>query len=102
MKPIISALKNWGINRVYSSGVTMRAATWDGVAPKLKGKLESELKTSARRFYQDIASGKKHRPYMKTKLLYTVFRNAYKKAAHADTLDVKHWVEKDLINKSPF
>jgi len=102
IKPIVTVLKNMGINRVYSSAVTMKASAWSSMNLKLKEKLESELKTSARRFYQDVASGKKHRPYMKTKLLFTVFRNAYKRAAHVDTLDVKHWIEKDLINKSPF
>ena len=107
MKTIITNLKFWGINKIYSSGFAMRAADWETVKPKRRERFERKLKKSARHFYKDIASGKKHSPYLITRLMFYIRRGMLKKdiASQSDEsafADIKHWQEQDWFNKNPF
>jgi len=105
MKTIITNLKFWGINKIYSSGFAMRAIDWETVIPKRRAKFERQLKKSARRFYMDIASGKKHSPYLFTRFMFYFRRNMLKKEAASDesaSADLKHWQEQGWFNQNPF
>ena len=107
MKTIITNLKFWGINRIYSSGFAMRAIDWEAVSPKRREKFESKLKKSARHFFREIASGKKHPPYLLTRLMFYIRRGMLKKdlASQSDesaVADIKHWQEQGWFDKNPF
>ena len=45
MKTIVTNLKFWGINRIYSLGLVMRAASWDAIKSKRKKNLSIDLKS---------------------------------------------------------
>jgi len=107
MKTITTNLKFWGINKIYSTGFAMRAIDWETVKPKRREKFERKLKKSTRRFHRDIASGKKHSPYLLTKLMFYLRRGMLKKdiASQSDEsaiADINHWKEQDWFNKNPF
>ena len=107
MKTIITNLKFWGINKIYSYGFAMRAVDWETVKPKRREKFERTLKRSARRFFRDIASGKKHSPYLLTRFMFYIRRSMLKKdmASQSDEsaiADIRHWQEQDWFNKNPF
>ena len=107
MKTIITNLKFWGVNKIYSLGFAMRAIDWETVNPKRRERFERKLKKSARRFHRDIASGKKHSPYLMTKLMFYLRRGMLKKdmASQSDEsaiADIKHWQEQGWFNKTPF
>jgi len=102
IKTIVTSLKFWGINRIYSLGFIMRAESWGTIKPKRKVKFESKLKKSARRFYKEVASGKKRRPYLFTRMMYTVCRIMIKGYDETTSLDKRYWMEKGLFGKSPF
>jgi hypothetical protein len=107
MKTIITNLKFWAVNRIYSLGFAMRAINWETVKPRRREKFERKLKKSARRFYREIASGKKRSPYMITRLMFYFRRDMLKKdlASQSDEsaiADIKHWQEQDWFNKNPF
>jgi multimeric flavodoxin WrbA len=100
IKTIVTNLKMWGVNRVYSLGFAMRAVDWDTVNTKRREKLERKLKKSARRFYNEILSGKKHSPYLFTRMMFTVCRGMLKK--YDDSLDKRYWSQMNWFKKNPF
>jgi len=102
IKTITTNMKFWGINRIYSAGFTMRAVDWDSIKPSRKTKYEHKIKKSARRFYKEVASGKKRRPYLFTRMMYTVCRIMVKGYDEATSLDKRYWMEKGLFERSPF
>jgi len=107
MKTITTNLKFWGINRIYSSGFAMRAINWETVKPKRREKFERRLRKSARRFFRETASGKKHSPYLLTRLMFYIRRGMLKKdlASQSDesaVADIRHWQEQGWFNKNPF
>ena len=107
MKTIITNLKFWAVNRIYSLGFAMRAVDWETVNPRRRKRFELKLKKSARRFYREVASGKKHSPYMLTRLMFYIRRGMLKKdlASQSDesaVADIKHWQEQDWFSRNPF
>jgi len=107
MKTIITNFKFWGINKIYSAGFAMRAIDWETVNPKRREKFERKLKKSARRFFRETASGKKHSPYLLTRLMFYIRRGMLKKdmASQSDesaVADIRHWQEQGWFNKNPF
>jgi len=102
MKTIVMNLKFWGLNRIYSSGFVMRAVDWNTTKPKRREKFEYRLKKSARRFYKEVLSGKKRRPYLFTKIMFTVCRMLLKRQDEETSLDKRYWIEKDLFKQNPF
>jgi len=107
MKTIITNLKFWGINKIYSSGFAMRAVEWKMVKPSRREKFERKLKKSARRFFREIASGKKHPPYLITRFMFYIRRSMLKKEVSSQSdesavADIKHWQEQGWFDKNPF
>jgi len=107
MKTIITNLKFWGINRIFSSGFAMRAIDWETVEPRRRETYERKLKKSAQRFYKDIALGKKHSPYLLTRFMFYFRRGMLKKEAalqsdESASADIKHWQEQGWFDRKPF
>jgi len=107
MKTIITNLKFWGINRIYSYGFAMRAIDWDAVIPKRRAKYERKLKASARRFYKEVASGKKRSPYLLTRFMFYFRRGMLKKdmstqSDESAVADIKHWQAQNWFKSNPF
>ena len=107
MKTIITNLKFWGINKIYSAGFAMRAIDWETVNPKRREKFERKIKKFARRFFRETASGKKHSPYLLTRLMFYIRRGMLKKDMDSQSdesavADLRHWQEQGWFNKNPF
>ena len=107
MKTIITNLKFWGISKIYALGFAMRAIDWETVDAKRRGKFEKKLKKSARRFYCDIASGKKHQPYLLARFMFYFRRSMLKKEAalqsdESGSADRQYWLEQGWFDKNPF
>ena len=107
MKTIITNLKFWGINRIYSLGFAMRAVDWETVNPKRRERFERRLKKSAQRFFREIASSKKHSPYLLTRFMFYIRRSMLKKEAASQndesaSADIRHWQEQGWFNNNPF
>ena len=107
MKTVITNLKFWGVNRIYSSGFAMRAIDWETVDPKRRAKFERTLKKSARRFFRDATSGKKHPPYLLTRFMFYFRRSMLKKETASQTdesasADLRHWQEQGWFDQNPF
>jgi len=100
MKTIITNLKFWGVNRVYKMGFAMRAINWETVKPKRRAKFENKLKMSARRFYREVASGKKRSAYLFMRIMFLFRRGMLKK--ESNSADKKYWEEQGWFKKSPF
>lgn len=98
---LVTSLKWWGLNRVYSRGYAMGAADWNQVPVKTKDKFQRLIKKDAGRFYREVAGHKKHRPYFKTWILFHIVRHM-KKDPQAFMLDRKYWEEKNWFKTTPF
>jgi multimeric flavodoxin WrbA len=101
MKTIITSLKFWGVNRVYSYGVTMWGIDWQTMPPKRRQKAEKKLKKYARRFYKEVKSGKIHSAYLLMKFMFYFRRGMIKKEAEG-TADKKYWTEMNWFKENPF
>ncbi|MCL2839104.1 MAG: NAD(P)H-dependent oxidoreductase [Oscillospiraceae bacterium] len=105
MKTIVTNLKFWGVNRIYSFGFALRAVDWDTVKPKRKEKFDTKLKKAAKRFYKEVVSGKKRSPYLLIKLMFHFRRGMLKKEEKTfsnEGADVKYWTEQNWFKKNPF
>jgi hypothetical protein len=102
IKTIATSLKFWGVNRIYSAAFALRAGDWDTAGSKRKEKFENSLKKSARRFYKEVASKKKRRPYFFTRMMFAVCRNMLKGYDAETSLDKRYWIENNLFNRNPF
>jgi len=107
MQTIITNLKFWGVNKIYSAGFAMRAIDWETVKPKRRERFERKIKRSARRFYAEIVSGKKRRPYLLTRFMFYFRRSMLRKEAASQsdesaTADTKHWQEQGWFDSNPF
>jgi len=107
IKTITTNLKFWGINRVYASGFAMRAVDWDTVLPKRRQRYERHLRRSARRFFREVASGKKRTPYLLTRFMFYFRRSMLRKETNPQVdesanADLRYWQERGWFDKSPF
>lgn len=62
----------WGVAKTYRYGVGVKAVSWDGVSPKLKGRIEQHIDVLARRIRQNAGSV---RLSWKTKAFFTIMRS---------------------------
>jgi len=102
MKTIITSLKFWGINRIDSFGIQMRSIDFETMDPKRRAKTEAKLKHSARRFYKEVASGKRHSPYLLIRFMFYFRRNMLKKEDEAVSADKRYWMEQNWFQQKPF
>lgn len=105
IKTIRTSHKFWGVNRIYSAGFALQESDWQRMEEKRRISFESKLKKKARRFYREVASGKKHAPYLFTRILFSVSRIMVKKYSPKDnpSLDNIYWEKMGWLNgKKPF
>jgi multimeric flavodoxin WrbA len=100
MKTIITNLKFWGVNRVYSYGIAMWGIDWETMPPRRRQKAEKKLKKSARKFYREVKSGKKRAPYFIQRLMIS-FRRGMIKKEDENTADKKYWTEMNWLKTNP-
>jgi len=101
MKTIATNLKFWGVNRVYKVGFAMQAINWETVNAKRRKKFEKKLKKSARKFYKEVISGKKRRPYFITKMMFKICRGMMKKYDE-NSADKRYWIQQNWFKENPF
>ncbi|MCL2821476.1 MAG: NAD(P)H-dependent oxidoreductase [Oscillospiraceae bacterium] len=102
MKTIITCLKFWGVNKIYSLGIAMQAINFETMEPKRRAKFEHKIKNTAKRFYYDVKSEKKHLPYAITGLMFHFRRSMLKKDNEATSLDKRYWIEQNWFKSKPF
>lgn len=104
IKTISTSLKYWGVNRVYTYSFATFGDEWNNMKVDKKEKIERKLKKKATRFYKEVASGKKHRPYIFIRFMYILSKFILKKYTDDSSLDKKYWIEKGWYSgvKSPF
>ena len=105
MKTIVTNLKFWGLNRVYTFGFNLLEVDFERMNPKRRAKVELKLKKRAKRFYREIASGKKRSPYLITRFMFYVRRGMLKKDERTfsnESADIKYWREQNWFNQNPF
>ena len=102
MKTIITSLKFWGINRVYSYGFNMWSIDFETMDSKRRIKIETAIKKHARLFYKEVTSGKKRSPYLLTRFMFYFRRNMLRKDDESVSADKRYWMEQDWFNRSPF
>jgi len=102
MKTIITCLKFWGVNKIYSLGIAMHAIDFETMKPKRKASFERKIRKAAKRFYQEIKSGKKHIPYAITRFMFIFRRGMLKKDDEAISLDKRYWIEQGWFVRKPF
>lgn len=101
IKTIKTSVKFWGVNRVYSSGFALHEVDWQNMKPKRKHKFEAKINKEASKFYKEVESGKKRRPYLMTRIMFSFMRGMIKKYDNS-SLDKQYWQEKNWFNTTPF
>ena len=94
MKTISTSLKYWGLNRVYTYSFATFGDEWDNMNATKKVKFESQLKKKAVMFYKEVASGKRHSPYLLIRTMFLISKFIIKKYTDDSSLDKKYWIEK--------
>ena len=104
IKTISTSLKYWGVNRVYSYSFATFGDEWDDMNADKKDKFNSQIRKKAIKFYNEVASHKKHRPYIFIRIMYSISKFILKKYTDDSSLDKKYWVEKGWYKgeKNPF
>ncbi|MDR0818922.1 MAG: NAD(P)H-dependent oxidoreductase [Oscillospiraceae bacterium] len=98
IRTIAGCLKNWGVNRVYSTGFRMLTDKWDKLSEPKLAKVENSLKKKAGKFYL----AKKRRPHLSTVFMYHISKIILKNFAGAETYSYKYWDANDWFRKRPF
>ncbi len=104
IKTISTSLKYWGINRIYTYSFATFGDEWNDMKADKKEKIEIQIKNRAVMFYKEVASGKRHSPYLLIRIMFLVRKILMKKYDDDASLDKKYWVEKGWYSgvNSPF
>jgi hypothetical protein len=104
IKTISTSLKYWGVNKIYKYSFATFGDEWSSMKADKKEKIEMQIRKKAVRFYKEVSSERKHRPYLLIRIMY-IFRKMIMKKYDDDTsLDKKYWIEKGWYKgtKNPF
>lgn len=104
MKPIATSLTFWGVNKIYRCGVTMWALSWEDMEAKRKKHYTKKIVKSANRFYNDVASKKRHHPSPIQWIMFHICRQMNKGTQTSKpSLDSAHWLANGWLDgRSPF
>jgi len=99
-RTIASSLKSWCVNRIYFLGLRLIShPRLDSLSDRRKQTFHRRIRRSARKFYAEIASGKKRCPTIYSR---TIFRAAKVIIARRDervSLDKRYWLENGLFER---
>ncbi|HEX3025779.1 MAG TPA: flavodoxin family protein [Clostridia bacterium] len=99
---IRESLLYWGVNRIYGYGFILHSASWKGIEEKRREKTENKIQAKAVKFYREVASGKRRRPYLKQWFMFNAVRMFIKKDKNT-SVDRKYWEKNGWLGKnSPF
>ncbi|MFA9462657.1 MAG: flavodoxin family protein [Velocimicrobium sp.] len=93
-KDIKDSLFYWGVGRIYSYGVAVRAVSWKSVTEKKRASIEKKMDKIARKIRKTEG---KVRPSIKTKAFFNLMRLMQGKGWNA--ADVTYWKEKGWDKK---
>jgi multimeric flavodoxin WrbA len=104
IKTVSTSLKFWGVNRIYSYSFATFGDEWENMKADKKDKFKSQIRKKAVKFYNEVASHKKHRPYLFIRIMYSISKFILKKYTDDSSLDKKYWIEKGWYKgeKNPF
>lgn len=94
-KDMKDSLSFWGIPKIYSLGVAVRATSWNGVKPDIKAKVERKVSHIADRIKQ---SGIKKRVSFKGNILFNVMSIVNRKGG-MNPADSEYWKSKGWTDK---
>jgi len=102
IKTIVTNLKFWGVNRVYSLGFRMLGISFETMDQSRRAKIEGKIKTSAKHFYSEVASGKKRSPYLIARFMFYFRRGMLKKEDEEVSADKRYWIAQNWFKRNPF
>ena len=98
IKDISDSMYYWGIKRVHSLGVNVRAVKYNEVGEKILKIIDIKTSKLAKKVLRGYKSKK---VCFKSKSKYYLFKNLHKHI-NLNENDKKYWVESGLINHKPF
>lgn len=98
-KTIASSLKGWCVNRIYFLGLRMMSPNFDSLPEKRKQAFQKRISKSAQKFHAEIASGKKHRPILTSKVIFGVSKKMLAGYDESESLDKRYWLENGLFEQ---
>lgn len=99
-KTIKTSLKFWGVNRIYTYGFATFGDEWNDMDKTKKIKIDRKVEKKAYRFYKEVVSKKKHRPYLFIRMMYIFNRILIKKYHDDSSLDKLYWIQKGWYDGS--
>jgi multimeric flavodoxin WrbA len=102
IKTIVTNLKFWGVNRVYSKGFPVFSERWQTMPAKKQERYERILRKEATKFYKEVESKKIHLPYFSIRFIFFAIKMMIK-GYDESSIDKKYWKEKGWLDKkNPF
>lgn len=104
IKTSIKTLKKspsyWGVKRIFSYGIRLRANRWNNVSDKNKNKIATKLKKKAKQFSKAMMHRDELKPRMLVRFLFPTMGKMIG-GYEADSLlhkDIEYWQEKGWFN----
>lgn len=105
IKAVRTSLVYWGVNRVYTQGLALRAASWDDLSPKRRARLEKRLTYRAEQLFRDVLSKKNHIAYPILHITYLFAKLMLQGklfGISSDSIDSRYWREQGYFASRPF
>ncbi|HPF17607.1 MAG TPA: flavodoxin family protein [Thermotogota bacterium] len=104
IKSVGISLKYWGINKIHSYSFKTFGDNWEVMKKDKKITITRQIQKKARRFFRDVASGKRHSPYLLIRFMYQVSRFIIRKYYENESLDSRYWKQMGWYSgeKNPF
>jgi len=99
-RTVASSLKSWCVNRIYFLGLRLISHTrLDSLPDRRKQAFDRRIRTAARKFYAEVASGKKRRPTMYARTIFGVAKVILARRDEKESLDKRYWLENGLFER---
>jgi len=96
---IASSLKSWCVNRVYFLGLRLLYSDAGRMSDRRKRAHQRRIRRSARKFYVEVASGKKRRPTMYARTIFGFTKRRLARHDETESLDKRYWLENGLFER---
>lgn len=95
IKPVKRALTYWGISYIKGYGISVQAMNWNAVAEKTKLKIETDMKTLAKKLsHKEVPS-----IGLKTKCMFTLFAAMQKANMGSSPTEKEYWEKQGWLGK---
>ena len=97
-KDIVDSLRFWGVARIHTYGINVKAASWKSVKKEIKEKIDKDVTKLAKKIELD---SDKVKPMFISKMYFYIFRGLQKKGF--SKIDQEYWDSKGWLGRNrPF